>query len=71
MTADIKQFLYLGALMDGLKFTITDVTAFVPDATGWTATFTSDGSGKRQNILTVRPQVLIHPRPMILYGMCG
>lgn len=49
MSADIVQNLYLGALMDGLSFTVTDVITSVPDATGWTAAFTSESVGKRQS----------------------
>ncbi|RDX48520.1 hypothetical protein OH76DRAFT_1483879 [Lentinus brumalis] len=45
MPSDLNQELYLGGLLDGLKFTVTDVKPSVPDRSGWGATFSNPRAG--------------------------
>ncbi|RDX48519.1 hypothetical protein OH76DRAFT_1404796 [Lentinus brumalis] len=45
MPGDLNQVLYLGGLLDGLKFTVTDVKPSVPNRSGWGANFTNPHAG--------------------------
>ncbi|RPD55135.1 hypothetical protein L226DRAFT_470368 [Lentinus tigrinus ALCF2SS1-7] len=47
MPSDLNQELYLGGLLEGLKFTIVDVTPSVPDRSGWGATFSNPSAGSK------------------------
>ncbi|KAI0682464.1 hypothetical protein C8T65DRAFT_674539 [Cerioporus squamosus] len=45
MPSDLNQNLYLGGLLEGLAFTVTDVKPSVPDRSGWGATFSNPRAG--------------------------
>lgn len=46
MPNNVTQALFLGSLLEGLKFTVEEVTPLIPDRTGWGASFTNGVAGK-------------------------
>ena len=55
MPSDLNQQLFLGGLLEGLKFTIVKVTPSVPDRTGWGATFAHPTAGSKSSNANVCP----------------